>query len=484
MALKLFNTLSRSVQDFAPLDPAQKKVGMYCCGPTVYDFAHIGNWRTFVFADLVRRYLEFKNFQVTHVMNITDIEDKIIKRVRETKTTLPEFTGKFETAFFDDLKALNCHAPHQTPRATEHIPEIISLIEKLIARGIAYKASDGSVYFSIEKYRGCGCNYGQLLKLNFDEMRAGERVKSDEYAKESIADFALWKSRAPDDGDIFWPSPFGEGRPGWHIECSAMSMKILGASFDLHLGGEDLIFPHHEDEIAQSEGATQKPFVKYWMHGAHLLVEGKKMSKSLGNFFTLRDLLAKGFTGREARYLLLTAHYRETFNFTLEGLAGAKTALARIDECVGKLREIAGDTIAIPNAKLLEQFSAALDNDLNISAAWGEIFKWVTEMNKRIANDSLLTTDAASALASWNKVNSVLGIEPRTATFLRDSVGGSADGLILFEIFPQEIIALSEERTAAKQTKDFKRADAIRDELKSKGWLIEDSPKGFKLKKL
>jgi cysteinyl-tRNA synthetase len=209
MGLKLFNTLSRSVQEFAPLDPAGKKVGMYCCGPTVYDFAHIGNWRTFVFADLVRRYLEFKGHTVTHVMNITDIEDKIIKGVREAKTTLREFTGKYETAFLEDLKTLNCREPHQKPRATEHIPEIISLIEKLLARGVAYKAADGSVYFSIEKYRGCGCNYGQLLKLNFDEMRAGERVKSDEYAKESVADFALWKALAPEDGDIFWPSPFG-----------------------------------------------------------------------------------------------------------------------------------------------------------------------------------------------------------------------------------------------------------------------------------
>jgi cysteinyl-tRNA synthetase len=334
MALKLFNTLSRSIQEFAPLDPAGKKVGMYCCGPTVYDFAHIGNWRTFVFADLVRRYLEFKGYAVTHVMNITDVEDKIIKRVRETKTSLREFTGKYEAAFFEDLKTLNCLEPHQTPRATEHIPEIIALIEKLVARGIAYQAADGSVYFSIEKYRGCGCTYGQLLKLNFDECApANAPVKSDEYAKESVADFALWKARVPEDGDVFWPSPWGEGRPGWHIECSAMSMKMLGESFDLHLGGEDLKFPHHEDEIAQSEGATGKPFVKYWLHGAHLLVEGKKMSKSLGNFFTLRDLLAKGFTGREIRYLLLTAHYRETFNFTLEGLQGARAALARIDEC-------------------------------------------------------------------------------------------------------------------------------------------------------
>jgi cysteinyl-tRNA synthetase len=332
---------------------------------------------------------------------------------------------------------------------------------------MAYKSADGSVYFSIEKYRGCGCNYGQLLKLNFDEMRAGERVKSDEYAKESIADFALWKSRVPDDGNIFWPSPFGEGRPGWHIECSAMSMKILGASFDLHLGGEDLIFPHHEDEIAQSEGAIGKPFVKYWLHGAHLLVEGKKMSKSLGNYFTLRDLMAKGFSGREVRYLLLTAHYRETFNFTLEGLAGAKTALARIDECVGKLSEIADRTNAAPNSKFLEQFSTALDDDLNISAAWGEIFKWVTETNKRIGGNSLQAAAAAALLAAWQMIDSVLG------------VGTKNDNEI-----PADITALAEDRIAAKKLKDFKRSDAIRDELKAKGWVIEDSPKGYKLKKL
>ena len=483
MALKLFNTLQRDkgLQEFIPLDPQKKKVGMYCCGPTVYDFAHIGNWRTFVFADLVRRTLEFSGYDVTHVMNITDVEDKIIKRVRENKTTLREFTGKFETAFLDDLKALGCLSPHQTPRATEHIPEIISLIEKLVARGVAYKAADGSVYFSIEKYRGCGCHYGQLLKLNLDEMRAGERVASDEYEKESVADFALWKARVPDDGDVFWPSPFGEGRPGWHIECSAMSIKALGETFDLHLGGEDLKFPHHEDEIAQSAGATGKPFVKFWLHGAHLLVEGKKMSKSLGNFFTLRDLLAKGFTGREVRYLLLTAHYRETFNFTLDGLAGAKTALARIDECVGKLRELgapvadpartetvkpAGSETGAP-AQLLANFSAALADDLNISAAWASVFDWVRETNKRLADNSLAAAEAALALAAWEKVDSVLG------------VGVKAEAAA-----PAEIRALAEARTAAKKAKDFKRSDALRDELKAKGWVIEDTPKGIKLKKI
>ena len=467
MALKLFNTLTRSVQEFAPLDPSSKKVGLYCCGPTVYDYAHIGNWRTFVFADLVRRTLEFSGYTVQHVMNITDVEDKIIKRVRENKTTLREFTGPFETAFLDDLKALGCREPHQKPRATEHIPEIIALIEKLVARGVAYKAADGSVYFSIDKYRGCGCTYGQLLKLNLDEMRTGERVASDEYEKESVADFALWKARVPDDGDVFWPSPFGEGRPGWHIECSAMSIKALGETFDLHLGGEDLKFPHHEDEIAQSEGATGKPFVKFWLHGSHLLVEGKKMSKSLGNYFTLRDLIAKGSTGREVRYLLLTAHYRETFNFTLDGLAGAKAALGRIDECVGKLRELAGSTTAAPEAKFVEQFSAALADDLNISAAWASVFEWVRETNKRIAENSLSASDAAAAVAAWDKVDSVLG------------VGGKAESDV-----PAEILALAEERTAAKKAKDFKRSDAIRDELKAKGWVIEDTPKGIKLKKI
>src|SRR5207249_3220274 len=277
---------------------------------------------------------------------------------------------QFEKAFFDDLKTLNCRMPHHTPRATEHIPEIIALIEKLIARGLAYKAADGSVYFSIEKYRGCGCKYGQLVNLNFDEMRVGERVRSDEYAKEALADFALWKARVPEDGAVFWPSPWGEGRPGWHIECSAMSMKLLGPSFDLHLGGEDLMFPHHEDEIAQSEGAGVQPngehFVKYWLHGAHLLVEGKKMSKSLGNFFTLRDLLAKGFNGREIRFSLLQAHYRETFNFTLKGLDDARSALGRLDECLGKLQHLAASTAAADEAPLLSQFSTALDNDLNI----------------------------------------------------------------------------------------------------------------------
>ena len=469
MALTFLNTLSRSVEEFVPLDPNRKQVKMYCCGPTVYDFGHIGNFRTFVFTDLVRRYLQFRGYEVTHVMNITDVEDKIIKRVRETGLGLREYVSKYEDAFLEDLQTLGCLRPHHLPRATEHIAEMIRIIEALMKRGIAYQAADGSVYFSIEKYQGCGCRYGQLVNLNFDQMRVGERVSSDEYTKDSLADFALWKARMPEDGAVFWPSPWGEGRPGWHIECSAMSMKLLGPSFDLHLGGEDLAFPHHEDEIAQSEGAGwQAPgerFVKYWLHGAHLLVEGKKMSKSLGNFFTLRDLLAKGYSGREVRYLLLRAHYRETFNFTLSGLDGGRAALDRLDECLGKLSDLAGDSSAPADQELVSTFTNALDDDLNVSAAWGVVFEWVKELNRLLATNQLTSAQAAGALAAWERIDSVFGLGRKRA--------GEA---------PPEIQALLEQRQIARRAKDFKRADAMRDELKAKGWLIEDTPKGARLK--
>jgi cysteinyl-tRNA synthetase len=471
MALRLFNTLSRSVQEFVPLDPAGRRVGLYCCGPTVYDFAHIGNFRTFVFADLVRRHLQFKGFAVRHVMNVTDVEDKIIKGVLETKTSLRDYTGQYETAFFEDFQTLGCLRPHETPHATAHIADIIGLIEKLQARGLAYRAADGSVYFSIQKYRAGGGHYGQLLNLNFEQMRPGQRVASDDYAKEAVADFALWKARAPADGEVYWPSPWGEGRPGWHIECSAMSMKTLGASFDLHLGGEDLIFPHHEDEIAQSEGAGAqepgRPFVKYWMHGAHLLVEGKKMSKSLGNYFTVRDLLAQGFTGREIRCALLGAHYRESFNFTLDGLRGARQSLARLDECLAKLRAAAGNTTAPPDEGLPAQFAAALDEDFNVSGAWAAVFDWVRENNRLLGAGQAAPLRAAAALAGWDKVDGVLAV-----------------GRIDQAEISAALQALLEERQAARKARDFKRADALRDELKSKGWTIEDTPKGARLKKL
>jgi cysteinyl-tRNA synthetase len=469
MPVKLFNTLSRSVEEFHPAH--QKGAGMYCCGPTVHNFAHIGNFRTFVCADLVRRYLEFRGYTVRHVMNITDVEDKIIAAVRKSNRELKEYTGEYEKSFLEDYDALHCLRPHEMPHATDFIAEIIKLIEQLVAQGFAYRAADGSVYFSIEKYRAAGRNYGQLLKLNFDEMRVGERVSADEYGKEALSDFALWKARVPEDGKVYWASPWGEGRPGWHIECSAMSMKLLGPSFDLHLGGEDLVFPHHEDEIAQSEGArsaTEERFVKHWMHVAHLLVEGRKMSKSLGNYFTLRDLLAKGFTGREIRYLLISSHYRESFNFTLDGLTGARTALGRIDELVGKLRELAAGMSAQPAPHILEQFCASLDEDLNVSAAWGHIFEWVRATNKSLAEGTLTAEKAAANLAAWEKLDTVFGVgaKPNVADV------------------PPELLQLLEERQAARKAKDFKRADAIRDELKAKGWVIEDTPKGPKLKRI
>jgi cysteinyl-tRNA synthetase len=471
MALRFFNTLSRSVEEFVPLEPEGKRVGLYCCGPTVHDFAHIGNFRTFVFADLVRRWLEFKGCAVRHVMNITNVEDKIIQRVTAAHVSLPDYTAQYEAAFFEDFQALGCLRPHETPRATECMADIIALIGKLMERGLAYRAPDGSVYFSIEKHQARGGRYGQLLKLNFEEMRPGQRVSSDEYAKEAVADFALWKARVPPDGGVFWPSPWGEGRPGWHIECSAMSMKLLGPSFDLHMGGEDLIFPHHEDEIAQSEGAglqaAGQPFVKYWLHGAHLLAEGKKMSKSLGNYFTVRDLLAQGFAGREIRHLLLTAHYRESFNFTLDGLRAARMALGRLDECLGKLREAAAGAGAPPDANLLEQFTAALDEDFNVSAAWGTIFEWVRNMNRLAASGELRPEQAAAGLAAWQKIVLVLGLET-----------GETAGA------PPELLALLEQRNAARKAKDFKRADALREQLQRAGWAIEDRPKGALLKRL
>ena len=472
MAFQIFNTLTRKVETFSPRDTAKRKVGMYCCGPTIYDYGHIGNFRTFVFADLVWRCLEFQGYDVTFVMNITDVEDKIIQRVQTSGRSLKDYTSRYESAFLEDMEVLNCRLPHRVPRATEHIPDIIELIQKLMERGIAYQAADRSVYFSIDKYQARGGHYGQLLNLNFDQMRPGARVERDEYDKESVADFALWKSRVQADGEVYWDSPWGEGRPGWHIECSAMSMRELGPSFDLHLGGEDLVFPHHEDEIAQSEGAgVQKdgtPFVKYWLHCAHLLVEGKKMSKSLGNFFTLRDLLDRGFDGREIRYLLSSAHYRETFNFTLEGLLGARAGLARLDECIDKLEDLGAGIRVEPEHSLTQSVGKALSDDLNLAAAWGAVFEWVRRLNKLVASKNLSPQQASAHLGDWGQVNMVLGIKRPSRSVEISS----------------ELKALMEERQVARQSRNFARADTIREELKQLGWVIVDTPKGSKLKPL
>lgn len=462
MALELFNTLSRSVQTFTPLDSGGKKVGMYCCGPTVYDFAHIGNWRTFVFADLVRRYLEFKGLAVTHVMNITDVDDKIIKHVRENKTTLAAFTGQYENSFLDDLRALGCLEPHQKPRATEHIPQIIALIEKLLARGIAYQAADGSIYFSIDKYRGCGCQYGQLLKLNFEEMRAGERVKSDEYAKESVADFALWKARVPEDGDVSWPSPFGEGRPGWHIECSAMSSRYLGEVFDIHGGGLDLIFPHHENEIAQSECCNGQQFSRHWYHSEHLLVDGKKMSKSLGNLYTLDELVAKGFSPMALRYALLMGHPRKQLNFSLDSMHAAESALLKLKSFHLALKGFAQHEETQTPSDYFSPVITALKDDLNIPAALGELFT-LTHSVKKIAT-------TADVLA-FNQVLFAFGFKMEPSHAAR-------------AIAPSHIEALAAKRWSAKQAKDFAAADALRKELAAAGWSMLDSKTDYKLEPL
>ncbi len=470
MGLRLFNTLSRKNEAFVPLDPEGKQVSLYCCGPTVHDYAHIGNFRTFVLTDLLCRYLRFRGFQVNHVMNITDVEDKIIARVKKAGVALKDFTAKYEEAFFDDLTALGCEQPDQVPHATDYVAEIIELIEKLVERGIAYQTPDGSVYFSIQKYQELGHVYGQLTKIDFEKMRPGDRVTNDEYEKDSIADFALWKARVPDDGEVFWESPWGEGRPGWHVECSAMSMKLLGPSFDLHLGGEDLVFPHHEDEIAQSEGACvhqgDEKFVRYWVHGAHLLVEGKKMSKSLGNFYTLRDLLDQGFTGREVRFVLTSSHYRETFNFTIDGLKGGKTALRRIDECVSRLEELAVDS-GDPDEGLIGKFTEALDDDLNVSSGWAVIFDWVRDMNRRMDEKTLSPTEAVQHLAAWYAIEDALGIQKEESDVET----------------PINVLDLMEERQSARKGRNFARADEIRDELLAAGWTIEDTPDGPRAKR-
>ncbi|MCX7824720.1 MAG: cysteine--tRNA ligase [Verrucomicrobiae bacterium] len=468
MALRFFNTLTRNLDEFRPLDPAGRRVTLYTCGPTVYDYAHIGNFRAFTFEDLLRRWLAYRGYEVLHVMNITDVEDKIIRKVRETGETLKQLTERYTTAFLEDCRALNVLPPHHMPRATEHIPEMLRLIGALMEKGVAYQASDKSVYFSITKFP----RYGQLKKIDSDQMRPGARVKQDEYEKESVADFALWKAWDEADGDIAWDSPWGRGRPGWHIECSAMSMKYLGESFDLHCGGEDLVFPHHEDEIAQSEAATGKQFVRYWLHCAYLLVNGQKMSKRFGKFFTLRDLLAKGYTGRELRYILIGEHYRRPLNFTLEGLDAARSSLARIDELLAKLQDVAGSsspdsTAPSSVAQVTAEFESALDDDLNISAGLGALFNFIRDTNKRLAANAVLPAEAAAMLAAWRRFDTVLGL-----------------GMPQRDAPPAEVVALAEQRQAARKAKDFQRADALRDELKSRGWVVEDTPAGPKLKKM
>ena len=468
--MHIYNSLSRTKEELRPIEPGHVK--FYTCGPTVYNFAHIGNFRAYTFEDILRRVILYNGLRVTQVMNLTDIDDKTIRGAQETGVPLKSFTKPYIDAFFDDLKALNIQPAEHYPAATDHIPEMIALIAKLFERGLAYTSEDGSVYFSVDKLPG----YGKLARLDRQNLRAGARVAQDEYEKESYGDFALWKAWDEGDGEVAWDSPWGRGRPGWHLECSAMSMHYLGETFDLHTGGIDNLFPHHENEIAQSEGATGKPFVTYWMHCAHLRVNGEKMSKSLGNFFTLRDLFEKGWSGREIRMVLINGHYRQPLNFTFDALEAARTALARIDECVGALEECAGgaapaDSVPAWAAEARDAFTAAVNDDLNIPEAFAALFALVRGSNSALRDSKLSAADAATLLALFDRMDSVLGV-------IRFGRAARTDAV------PAEITALVEARAAARAAKEWAESDRLRDELAAKGWEVRDSKEGQKLKKL
>ncbi len=468
--MQVYNSLSRTKEELRTIEPGH--VNMYTCGPTVYNFAHIGNFRAYTFEDVLRRALIFNGLRVTQVMNLTDVDDKTIRGSLAAGVPLKAFTQPYIQAFFEDLKTLNIQPAEHYPAATDHIPEMIALIEKLFERGLAYKSEDGSVYFSVGKLPG----YGKLAHLDRDNLRAGARVAQDEYEKESYGDFALWKGWDASDGDVGWDSPWGRGRPGWHLECSAMSMRYLGETFDLHTGGIDNLFPHHENEIAQAEGATGKPFVMYWMHCAHLRVNGEKMSKSLGNFFTLRDLVEKGWRGREIRTVLINGHYRQALNFTFDALDAARAALARVDECVDALEERAAGAAPAGNVPAWatgahDAFAAAVNDDLNMPEAFAALFSLVRGCNSALRDGALGAADAAALLALFDRFDSVLGV----IRFGRP---------VRSVAIPADIAALVAARAAARAAKDWAGSDRLRDELAAKGWEIRDSKEGQKLKKL
>jgi cysteinyl-tRNA synthetase len=467
--MRIFNTETRTKEELIPTEDLH--IRMYTCGPTVYNYAHIGNFRTYVFEDLLRRTLKFFGYKVTQVMNITDIDDKTIKGALAENVSLKTFTDRYTKAFFDDLQTLKIEKVEHYPHATDFIPQMIDIVQGLLDQGIAYKGADGSIYFAINKFP----SYGRLSHLHLDELKAGasERVSNDEYDKEHVADFTLWKAYDPSrDGQIFWESPFGKGRPGWHIECSAMAMDILGNTLDIHVGGVDNMFPHHENEIAQSEAFTHQKFVRYWLHSEHLLVEHKKMSKSLGNFYTLRDLLDKGYSGVQVRYLLLQTHYRTQLNFSFAGLDAAAKSLERLGDFILRLRQIdqtKNSGLVEPflnNARTL--FTEALSDDLNISPALAALFDLVREINCLCDADKVGKEEARKTLELLEQFDQVLAVLP-----LQTSTEEISHDL-------QELLA---QREAARTSKNWKAADAARDQILSRGYLIEDTPAGARLKK-
>lgn len=460
MSLRFFNTLTRTLEAFVPLESG--RVRMYTCGPTVYNHAHIGNFRAYVFEDLLQRHLEFRGLAVDRVMNLTDVDDKTIRGCRQASIPLADFTQPFKQAFFEDLDALRITRKARFPEATssDHIRRMIDMIAVLVERGHAYRADDGSVYFRISSFPA----YGRLAHINLEELKPSGRVNSDEYEKEQVGDFALWKAWTEADGDVVWESPWGRGRPGWHIECSAMATALLGPQIDIHCGGEDNIFPHHEAEIAQTECVTGLPFVRLWMHCRHLMVDGKKMAKSEGNFFTLRDLKEKGYTGREVRYALLAVKYREPLNFTFEGLDAARKALVRLDEWSRRLDETAEAAEEnLPDGLHPEKFGEALDDDLNISAALGVVFDLVRDAN-RLLDQGALTPGQIATLRSWrDRIQSVLALAPE------------AEGI------PADVQDLADRRVAARADKDWALSDTLRDQLLAMGWQVKDTKEGQKL---
>ena len=461
------NTLTKKLEPIVPRDDQGSALTLYTCGPTVYAHAHIGNFRAYVFEDLLQRHLLERGFRVHRVMNLTDVDDKTIRGAHAAGQVLGVYTRPFKEAFFEDVRTLRLLPADSYPAATdpEQITRMIAMIGTLMDRGHAYQAEDGSVYFRIASFPG----YGKLARVDLENQRSGQRVASDEYEKEAVADFALWKAWVPEDGAVGWESPWGKGRPGWHIECSAMATGLLGETIDIHCGGVDNIFPHHEAEIAQCEcaGHGNGPFVRYWMHCAHLMVEGSKMAKSAGNFFTLRDLLEKGWTGREVRYSLISVHYRGALNFTFDGLAAARTALGRLDAWRERLTETAGsEATSEATDASAEGFFAALDDDLNISSALAVLFEALRESNRRM-DEGALTPSQARGLLNWlARVDGVLALEP--------------DAAISWTAEVEELIVA---RAAAREAKEWKKSDEIRDQIAAMGWIVKDTKDGQKVSK-
>jgi|TARA_B110000037_G_scaffold184147_1_gene212787 cysteinyl-tRNA synthetase len=461
----LFDTLTRTERQLTPVDGHTFR--FYCCGPTVYGPAHIGNFRTFVLQDVFRRTLETGGTRTLHVRNLTDVDDKTIRDSQAAGKSLVDFTSLWTKKFHVDCEALALLPPHIEPSAIEHIPQQIAMIAALVEKGHAYASGDGSVYFKISSFP----EYGKLSRLDTRELDLGKtqntRANADEYEKDNISDFVLWKTRRDEDGENFWPSPWGEGRPGWHLECSAMIKEYLGESFDLHGGGEDLVFPHHENEIAQSQCACGGNFAAHWFHSTHLLVDGGKMSKSKGNLYTLEDLAEKGFTAMDVRYVLIGAHYRKQLNFTLDSLTAAKEALGKLAKAANKLAEnIEGET-TLPNADFgpFQPAWESLNNDLNTPATLGHIFTGLRDSSK------LTGSQAAAALAALNRILKALGLT------LPEISKESTD-------IPTEIQQLAETRWAARTDKDWSTADTLRNELAAKGWSMKDGKEGYALEKL